>query len=83
MSDRAGFSEGYVQDCYHEAAHAVFYHRAGLAVHGVVVPPGSTGGQGLTSAEEVGQSLSPQQALGVAAGDLAGWYAEYGRVASA
>lgn len=80
MSDRAGFSEGYVQDCYHEAAHAVFYRRAGVTVHGVSVPPGSTGGQGLTNVDEVGQSPSPQQALDVAAGDLAGWYAEYRRV---
>ncbi len=80
MSDRAGFSEGYVQDCYHEAAHAVFYRRAGVTVHGVSVPPGSTGGQGLTSVEEVDPNPPSGQALDVAAGDLAGWYAEYRRV---
>ncbi len=80
MSDRTGASEEYVQDCYHEAAHAVFYCKAGVTVHGVCVPPGSTGGQGLTSVEEMGPNPPPGQALDGAAGDLAGWYAEYKRL---
>lgn len=80
MPDHAEMPEEYVKDCYHEAAHAVFYRRAGLTVHGVSVPPGSTGGQGLTRVEVVGANPPSVQALDVAAGDLAGWYAEYKRL---
>ena len=80
MPDRAEMPEECVKDCYHEAAHAVFYRRAGLAVHGISVPPGSTGGQGLTRVVGVGASPPSVQALDVVARDLAGWYAEYMRL---
>lgn len=51
-----------------------------MTVKGVSVPLGTTGGQGLTIIEEGDQDPPPERALDVAAGDLAGWYAEYRRI---
>lgn len=59
-------SEQVVEDCYHEAAHAVFFHDAGVEIRGLWV-----GGQG-TIDHEWPNSPPSGRALALAAGCLAG-----------
>ena len=65
-----------VNDAYHEAAHAVFYHHAGLTLTELYVY-----GEGKVRVEWP-TAPSPEQALQIAAGCLAGplsWYALHGQ----
>ena len=65
------YSAQVVADCYHEAAHAVFFHRAGVEIAGLWVH-----GQG-TIEHRWPDSPPPEQALALAAGCLAGPLASY------
>ena len=60
------YSEQVVDDCYHEAAHAVFWHRAGIEILELRVD-----GEGKILSEWP-TDPSPAQALDLAAGCLAG-----------
>ena len=60
------YSEQVVEDCYHEAAHAVFFHDAGVEIKELWV-----GGQG-TIDTLWPASPPPEQALVLASGCLAG-----------
>lgn len=65
------YSEQVVEDCYHEAAHAVFWHRAGVEITDLYVY-----GEGKARTEWP-DSPAPNRALDIAAGCLAGslsWY---------
>ncbi len=61
-----------VSDCYHEAAHAVFYHRAGIVISELYVY-----GEGKIRVEWPTEAPPPEQAMGLAAGCLAGPLSSY------
>lgn len=64
-------SEQVVSDCYHEAAHAVFWHRAGVEITELYVR-----GEGKIWTEWP-TTPSPEKALDLAAGCLAGPLSSY------
>lgn len=61
-----------VSDCYHEAAHAVFFHRAGIKISKLYVY-----GEGKIGVEWPTGTPPPEQALELAAGCLAGPLSSY------
>lgn len=56
-----------VNDCYHEAAHAVFFHRAGIEITQLYVY-----GEGKIGVKWPTEAPPPEQAMELAAGCLAG-----------
>ncbi len=62
-----------VGKCYHEAAHAVFAHQAGLQIHDVYVTPAGEGTCDLGLPDDPNPLFAPELATVL----LAGEYAEY------
>src|SRR5215216_711311 len=62
-----------VGKCYHEAAHAVFAHHAGLEIHDVYVTPAGEGTCDLSLPDDPNPLFAPELATVL----LAAEYAEY------
>ncbi|WP_119068727.1 hypothetical protein [Rubrobacter indicoceani] len=71
MEDMLAYSSQVVNDSYHEAARAVFFHRAGIEIVELYVY-----GEGKIHTEWPNEP-TPQQALDLAAGCLAGPLSQY------